>query len=356
MKLGAFQPTGIGSLPHQKVNEAVSFILKTFTEVPFWPQLPRRSFKENMYVQYSEGLPGFVIDQSKQRVFVNLSEDWLTQIERFYQAYLEGDDIFFAISPNYAAGFFDFVQHISCLKQKPLFLKGQVTGPISFGLTVTDQKKRPIIYEETARDVLVKLLAKKGAWQEKKLKEVSPSSETIIFYDEPYLSSFGSAYVKLERKEVENMLFELRQSISGKLGVHCCGNTDWSLLLGSEIDIISFDAYSYSDRFLLYKKEINEFLERGGLIAWGIVPTLTPEPNRVLKETPESLASKVCSLIDGLSAAGIERERILSQSLLTPNCGTGSMEIDLAEKALKLTVETSVYIRKRFNLESKFSA
>lgn len=350
-KLGVFQPTGIGSLPHQKAGEAVSFILDNFLEIPFWPQLPRLNFRENMYVQYSEGLPGFIMNEEAQKVLVDLSGDWLTQLERFYQAYLDGDDSFFALSPDYAAGFFEFLDKISDNKEKPSFLKGQVTGPVSFGLTVTDKDKRPIIYQETARDVLVKLLAQKGVWQEKKLKEASPLSETIIFYDEPYLSSFGSAYVKLGREEVESMLSELRQAVSGKLGVHCCGNTDWSLLLGSEIDILSFDAYSYSERFLLYKKETRKFLERGGLIAWGVVPTLTPEPERVLKETAESLARRIFSLIDELVAAGIEREKILTQSLLTPNCGTGGMRVELAERALKLAVETSKFIRDKLGLE-----
>ncbi len=349
-KLGVFQPTGIGSLPYRKAKKAVNFILDNFSEIPFWPQLPRRDFKENMYVQYSEGLPGFTVNEEEQKVFVDFSSDWLTQLERFYQAYLDGDDRFFALSPDYAAGFFEFLEQISNLKEKPPFLKGHVTGPISFGLTVTDQDKKPIIYQETARDVLVKLLAQKGAWQEKKLKEALPSSETIIFYDEPYLSSFGSAYVKLQREEVEDILSELRQSISGKLGVHCCGNTDWSLLLGSDVDILSFDAFSYSERFLLYKKEIKKFLDRGGLIAWGIVPTLTPEPEQVLKETAESLASKIFILVDELVNDGIERDQVLNQSLLTPNCGTGGMEIELAERALKLTVETSMFIRGKFGL------
>lgn len=348
--LGFFQPTGIGSLPHQKADEAVGFILANFSEVPFWPQLPQRDFRENMYIQYSEGLPGFTINEDEQTVYVDLSGEWLAQLESFYQAYLEGDDNFFAISLDYAQGFFEFLEEISRQEEKPPFLKGQVTGPVSFGLTVTDQNKRPIIYEETIREALVKLLAQKGAWQEKKFKEASPSSETVIFYDEPYLSSFGSAYVKLERGEVESMLSELRQSISGKLGVHCCGNTDWSLLLNSEIDILSFDAYSYSERFLLYKKETERFLERGGLIAWGIVPTLTPKPDQVLKETPESLANRIFKLMDELALAGIERDQLLAQSLLTPNCGTGSMKVGLAEKALKLTVETSSYLREKFGL------
>ncbi len=349
-RLGFFSPTGIGSVPHREAAEVVDFVLDNFLEIPFWPQLPQRSFKENMYVQYSEGLPGFTLNEEEQQVLVDLSSDWLGKLESFYQAYLNGDTDFFSVSKDYAAGFFEFLERIKNKEDKPLFLKGQVTGPVSFGLTVTDQNKKPIIYEETLKDALVKLLAQKGAWQEKKIKEASPSSETIIFYDEPYLASFGSAYVKLEREEVEGFFSEIRRSISGRLGVHCCGNTDWGLLLNSEIDILSFDAYSYSERFLLYRKEIARFLKRGGFIAWGIVPTLTPEPNLVLTETAESLANRLLLLVDDLLQAGIDREQIISQSLITPNCGTGGMEIVLAEKALKMAVETSNFIREKLGL------
>ncbi|MCM8766341.1 MAG: hypothetical protein NC920_05860, partial [Candidatus Omnitrophica bacterium] len=63
MKTFQFQATGIGSLGHIHSPEATSLVLNLFKEIPFWVQLPQRSFRENMYVQFSEGIPGIVIKE-----------------------------------------------------------------------------------------------------------------------------------------------------------------------------------------------------------------------------------------------------------------------------------------------------
>ena len=46
-----FLATGIGSMPFEDVDGAVELSLSRFSQAPFWPQLPRRSPKENMVVQ-----------------------------------------------------------------------------------------------------------------------------------------------------------------------------------------------------------------------------------------------------------------------------------------------------------------
>jgi len=57
-------PTMIGSMPQTNPDDACSVVLRHLPAVPAWPQLPRRTPKENMYAQFSEGFPGVVVEDS----------------------------------------------------------------------------------------------------------------------------------------------------------------------------------------------------------------------------------------------------------------------------------------------------
>ena len=102
------------------------------------------------------------------------------------------------------------------------------------------------------------------------------------------MSSFGSAFVSLSREQVITLMEEVFAGIEGLKGVHCCGNTDWSLLLSTTVDILNLDAYEYAESLALYPDEVGAFLERGGIIAWGIVPA----SDQVLEETVDSLVER----------------------------------------------------------------
>ena len=102
------------------------------------------------------------------------------------------------------------------------------------------------------------------------------------------MASFGSAFFALSREKVISLLEEVFGGISGLKGVHCCGNTDWSVLLDTSADILSFDAYNYAQSLSLYPAEVKKFLDRKGTIAWGIVPN---QEESLAKETVASDSS-----------------------------------------------------------------
>ena len=149
--------TAIGSVPHTDPDEAYSAVLANLPEIPVWPQLSRRSFLENMYVQYSEGFPGVKVEE--ERIYVDRTLDLAEPLEKLYGAYLENDLDAYAISPEHAAGLHLF---LSRKLGSVAAVKGQVTGPISFGLVVTDQDRRPILYDETLADAVAKHLRLKA--------------------------------------------------------------------------------------------------------------------------------------------------------------------------------------------------
>jgi methionine synthase II (cobalamin-independent) len=273
-----------------------------------------------MYVQFSEGFPGVVVKGDS--IYIDRSHDLDKPLETLYAAYLENDSDKYPVSSDYAAG----LQHFLKLKHlAPLAVKGQVTGPISWGLTVTDGDKRSVIYDDTLADAAAKLLRLKAAWQEKALSQISRN--TIIFVDEPYMASFGSAFVSLSKEKVVSLLEEVFGGISGLKGVHCCGNTDWSVLLATSTNILSFDAYNYAESLSLYPAEVKEFLAREGTIAWGIVPN---DEESLAKESVASLKDRLEEAIAPFTRNGIRFQQLLEQGLLTPSCGLASRVIEEA--------------------------
>lgn len=327
-----FLTTGIGSLPYLSAAKGVKAVCDAFN-IPFWPQLPKRSFKENMYVQYAEGLPALIIDEKNRKVHVDTRRDLSEGLGRLYEAYLSEDYDSFLLKKDFAEGFYAF---LDAAKKIDLdYIKGHLTGPVSFGLSVVDEKGKSIIYNETLKEAFLKLLEIKAAWQIDRLKEVS--KKVIIFIDEPYLTSFGSSFVSIQRQDVIlalNALIGKIHAKGGLAGIHCCGNTDWSLFTETEVDIINFDAYSYAGGLSLYPENIKEFLKKGSFLAWGIVPT----SKSVLKEDENSLLARLKDEIRGLEKKGIPRKLLISNSLLTPSCGMGTLSEDLTQDIIaKLT-------------------
>jgi methionine synthase II (cobalamin-independent) len=331
-------PTAIGSMPHTDPSEACSQVLKYLKEIPCWPQLPKRSFKENMYAQFSEGFPGITVTADK--VYVDRTKDLDEPLEKLYSAYLENDVDKYPVSADYAAGLHRF---LGLTNLSPLAVKGQLTGPITWGLTVTDNEGKAIIYDNILGDAVAKFLRLKASWQEKGLRKISKN--TVIFVDEPYMASFGSVSVPLSKEKVVSLLDEVFRGIEGLKGVHCCGNTDWSVLLSTSVDIISFDAYNYAQSLSLYPSEIKSFLDRKSAIAWGIVPNDEPS---LAKETAASLKDRLEEAMAPFTRKGVPFKQLIEQGLLTPSCGLASLDtIEATARALELLAELSQMIRKK---------
>jgi methionine synthase II (cobalamin-independent) len=326
-------------VPHKDPVRACELVTHYLRDIPAWPQLPKRTFLENMYAQYSESFPGIVINGEK--IYVDRKQDLTKQLEKFYTDYLANDFSNYSLSPEYAAGLHTFTK---LDKLNPRAIKGHVTGPVSWGLTVTDETGKGIIYDETLGDVVPKFLRLKASWQEQVLSKLNRN--TIMFVDEPYMTAFGSIAMQLSREQVISALEETFAGIKGIKGVHCCGNTDWSILLQTSANIIHYDAYKYADSLAIYPGEVKKFLDRGGCIGWGVVPT---DAESVNKESVASLKDRLESAMEPFTRKGIAFKTLIEQGLLLPSCGLGSIGSEAAaERALQLLADLSVYIRGKY--------
>jgi len=190
--------SAIGSMPFSNVEHAIDVSLDRL-DCPIWPQLSFFGLKEQMEIQYSEGIPCAVIDEEKGRMFFQTDGDYSDAFAEFYEAYMmamdpddgNGDCSAMAISEEFSHGIYALEKRLAASGAKLPWVKVQTTGPISFALTIVDENKRALWYNEEFRDVVVKAMAMKSRWQ---IQKFQPYAENIIcFIDEPILSAFGSS-------------------------------------------------------------------------------------------------------------------------------------------------------------------
>ncbi|MEW6033730.1 MAG: methionine synthase, partial [Chloroflexota bacterium] len=93
--------------------------------------------------------------------------------------------------------------------------------------------------------------------------------------------------------------------------------------------------------------EVEAFLKRGGVIAWGIVPNTE---QAVLQETAGSLRDRLEEAMAPFTRKGVRFRQLLEQALLSPACGLAGLTPEASERALELLAELSQNIRRKYSL------
>lgn len=323
-----FAATGIGSVPFLDVGGTCRRILEACPEMPYWPQFVQRTHLEDMVIQFSDGLPLLTLEGKTLVLSQGAVEE---ELVAFYERYLADDVEGFALSRERAPGLYEMTDLI---RQLPpgggAYVKGQTVGPVTLAAAVKDRDGRFLFYYPDLVDACTKGLAVRALWQVRELSRTG--RKPVIFLDEPYLTGFGSAFTPVQREDVVPLLREvieyLRQRSDALVGIHCCGNTEWPMIVEAGPDIISFDAFSYMEPFLLFSETVARFIREGGTVAWGMVPTF----GYTGRETVEELVSRLREGFRRLVRTGLDLEEIVSRSMLTPACGMGTMEPGAASR------------------------
>ncbi|MBE0667916.1 MAG: hypothetical protein IH593_09635 [Bacteroidales bacterium] len=297
-----------------------------------------------MIIQYSEGLPLLEANEKRRCLAVSSSRDREAELVSFYDRFLAHDIDYFAISRNYAPGIYELLELIEQGEgHEQQFIKGQTVGPITFAAAISDLDGKSVLHNPELLEAIVNGLSIKALWQ---VRQLGKSGRTpVIFLDEPYLSGFGSAFSPIQRHEViallQTVIKYLRDNSDTLIGIHCCGNTDWSMLIDADPDIINFDAFEFMDYFLLYSADILHFLQKGGTVAWGIIPT----SNFTGNESAQNLLTRLEQGLKGVYEWGIDPEVVAERSILTPACGMGTMTPEEAKNGMSLLSRLSGKLR-----------
>lgn len=336
---GNLLTTAMAVMPHRDVGQALAAALSL--DIPFWPQLPRLNYYEDMYVQASEHFPGIVLNLREQTLSFSLDK-FIAEFEEAL-AHFE-DPTYFDISHTYSAVYHRFLA--MDLADRPA-IRGQLEGPISFGLNVLDQNRRPILFDDSVRPFLFEFMARRINVQLQRMKTLNPNA--FMFVDEPglqFLFSALSGYDALTAKKDMDNFFSM---VDRPRGVHLCGNPDWDFLLNLDIEVLSLDVFTNGEIFSNYAGGIKRFIENGGRLVWGMVPT-NFEPFG--QENIDSLENRLVMLWRVLTRKGIDRDLMLSRSLLSPAtcCLVNPDGAQTVDRAFGRVRDLSMRLREQFKL------
>ncbi|KLU65000.1 hypothetical protein DEAC_c29670 [Desulfosporosinus acididurans] len=344
-----FLISGVGSVPHTRGEEALELIWSSIPRAPHWPQLPGLGAESSFVAQYLNALleTGVIEDVNAPKFQIE-AKDWTERMTAFFELYLkalDGDEEAlqkFGFSDAGGEGFELFCRDLELNgTRNAVLLKGQLSGSLTLGMQITDNQRKASYYNETLRDMLVKNLAMHAEWQTKRLQ--SFGLPVLMTIDDPGLYAFGaSTHVTLDRTQLIEELNIIAGGIvrqRGIPGVHVCAGMDWTLIFDSAIKVLNFDAYSYMPSMMVLGEPLNEFLQRGGILSWGIVPT----NNNAWEESGDTIRRRLEDNIRELVKRGVDESLLRQQSMLTPSCGTGTLSKELAEHIYKLLVDIGSY-------------
>ena len=302
---GNLLTTAMAVMPHTDVARALE--MAQSLDVPFWPQLPNYSYYEDMYVQAAEHFPGIVLDLEKRTLSFSMDR-FAEELEQTL-AHFE-DPAYFGISETYSAVYHRFLE--LDLADRPA-IRGQLEGPISFGFNVLDQDGRPILFDDSIRSFMLEFMAKRLNVQLARLKQLNPRA--FMFVDEPGLQFLFSAMAGYGDLKAKGDLDQFFAQVDRPRGIHLCGNPDWDFLLNLDLDVLSLDVYTNADIVASYAASIRRFLDRGGVIVWGIVPTGF---EAFAQEEIPSLIQRLENVWESLWTKGVDRDQMVARSMLSP--------------------------------------
>jgi hypothetical protein len=335
-----FMATVLESMPHRDVDEACSVMMQNFPEAPNLPHTSRS------YRKWVEKTPAVFLDREKKEIRFELSKRENELVE-FYEHYLANDIDYFAMTPELDPGLY----HLADMYQRQPWpelkvVASQVPGPYSWGLSLKDENGAPALYNDTLRDVMIKSLAMSVKWRQRKIRELFPGKQSLLIIGNGALQVFTSAGGTGNRDDLKTLYNELIEAANGMVCIHCCSNFDWSLLMETNAGIINFDAYQFGDTLALYPQALKDFIERGGMLAWGIVPTTIG--GNIEKETPEGLAERLDKCLDSAASVGIDKKKLAEVSWITPTCETTTLTVDLANKVYEYASTVSKIMREKY--------
>ena len=304
--------TSIGSLPHRDARAAATFVLERHPRLPAAPSLPNRSGMERMIAQAAWGISGLRVlpDGSLQ-----LDDPMLDPRTPLTTAGIDGEP------------FVGLRAFLGAVAGRRAPIKLQLTGPVTLGIALLNlgvPATRAFAVAGSAVRARARTLVAAA-------QETAPMAPLVVFVDEPGLTAAMHTDFPLEPNRTIDLVSSALATLEPHAitGLHCCGMADWPVVLQAGAQILSLPLDCGA---IEHAGSLGAFLEGGGRIAWGAVPTTGP-----LGSTPERLWQQLSAEWCSLTQGGCDPVLLREQAIVTPACGLATHGEGQADLVLRLT-------------------
>lgn len=308
--------TTIGSLPHTDPRAAATFVLERQPRLPAAPSLPNRSGMERMIAQAAWGIAGVTVLPDGS---LEIDDAAIDPVAPLTDPGIDGEP------------FVGLRAFLGAVAGRRAPIKLQLTGPVTLGIALHSLGvPAPRAFAVAGAAVRARARSLVSA-----ARETAPMAKLVVFVDEPGFTAAMEPGFPLD----PNGTIDLVSSILAALephavtGLHCCGLADWRVVLQAGPQILSMPVATGA---IEHAGAISAFLERGGWMAWGAVPTTGP-----LGATPDRLWQQLSAEWCGLTQGGCDPVLLREQAMVTPACGLAGHGEAQADLVLSLTSQVA---------------
>lgn len=332
----------LGALPYPNVKLTTAMMAKLFSEFPFIPILPNLSPADTIENRLFENIPGVAYKDGKLTVNVNVPE-YEEKVKDFSKAY--NKPTLQRLEPyGFNAEFMEkFQQMVKKFKSPNVYIN--MLGPFTVSQMILSGVQEQVLGDKSYRKLFIQAVCVKSLWVIEKIKKISPKTVPVVMLEEPMLNRLG-----MLKRQDENITSELVINMISKVveklkhsgaivGVQCMEKCDWSVPIKAGVDIISFDAYNNPNNLGIIPDILTEYLRKGGMINWGIVPVLSDSMVQGL--TVDYLYKRLSSTIGGIVLSGVPAELLYLKPLVSLNGDTDKLSVFFAEKAIIMAINLS---------------
>ncbi len=303
--------TAIGSLPHTDPHAAATFVLENQPRLPAAPSLPKRSGRERMIAQAAWGIRGITVVPDGS---LELDEQVVDPQAPLTSAGIDGEP------------FVGLRAFLGAVAGRNTPIKLQLTGPVTLGIALHALGlPEALAFSVAGAAVRARARALVAAAQ-----ETAPMAPLVVFVDEPGLSAAMAPSFPLDPNRTIDLVSSTLATLEHHAitGLHCCGPADWRVVLQAGPQVLSMPVGMGA---LEHVGALSAFLERGGWVAWGVVPTHGP-----IGATPDRLWQQLSAEWTALTQGGCDPVLLREQALITPECGLALHDVAQAELVVSL--------------------
>ena len=204
-------------------------------------------------------------------------------------------------------------------------------GPLTVGVTLCDAGIEPAEAFAQAGKVVRSKLVEVTA----EVSRVLPNSAQLVMIDEPALADLMTPDFPIPPDLAVDVMSSAMAAVPLDVvaGIHCGLPCDIATMLASGPAVISVPV---AEDLVDWAGYIDRFLDDGGVIAWGVVPTDGPVAASAERHW-RALSDVWCELV----RRGCDPVALRRQSMVTPGGGLEAYAVSVARRVARLTADVA---------------